>query len=133
MPIPTFVRKLTGDLFIQIRGRILGIEIMKLGLKKQHRDINRRLKIYRAWGRKVVSERVEEIKSNIEEEKIKENSNDLIEAIVRNSLKEKKEGELVYTEQDIFDEFSTFFMAGVDTTSNYLVMMIYLLAQHTEV
>ena len=48
-------------------------------------------------------------------------------------MKEKKEGELVYTDQDILDEFSTFFVAGVDTTSNFLTMMIYLIAQHPEV
>ena len=52
----------------------------------------------------------------------------MIEAIVRESLKEK--GETVYDDESIFDEFSTFFFAGVDTTSNYLAMTIYLLAQH---
>ena len=48
-------------------------------------------------------------------------------------MKEKKEGELVYTPENILDEFATFFVAGVDTTSNFLVMMIYLIAQHPEV
>ena len=55
---------------------------------------------------------------------------DLIDAITRNSLKEAKEGELAYINEDIFDEFSTFFAAGVDTTSNYLLMMIYLIYQN---
>ena len=57
---------------------------------------------------------------------------DMIEAIVRNSLKEKK-GEPSYNEQSIFDEFRTFFFAGVDTTSNYLSTMIYLVVKHPEV
>ena len=62
-----------------------------------------------------------------------ENPKNLIEAIVKNSLQERKEGELAYTDEDIFDEFSTFLIAGVDKTSNYLVMMIYLIVQHPEV
>ena len=53
---------------------------------------------------------------------------------MRNSLKEdKKEGELTYSEEDIITEFNTFFFAGVETTSAYLVMMIYLIVQHPEV
>ena len=48
-------------------------------------------------------------------------------------MKEAKEGELTYKTEDIFDEFTTFFVAGTDTTSNYLTMMIYLVYQHPEV
>ena len=48
-------------------------------------------------------------------------------------MKEAKEGEKIYTNKDIFDEFSTFFFAGTDKTSNYLTMMIYLVYQHPEV
>ena len=58
----------------------------------------------------------------------------MIEAIVRNNLKEeKKEGELTYSEEDILDEFNTFFAGGVETTSSYMAMMIYLVVQHLEV
>ena len=57
----------------------------------------------------------------------------MIEAIVMNSLKEKKEDELVYDDQSIFDEFRSFFFAGTDTTSNYLATMIYLVVKHPEV
>ena len=56
-----------------------------------------------------------------------------IEAITKNSMKEKKEGELVYTPEDMLNEFTTFFVAGVDTTSNFLVTMIYLIAQNPKV
>ena len=57
----------------------------------------------------------------------------MIEAIVMNSLKEKKGDELVYDDQSIFDEFRSFFFAGTDTTSNYLATMIYLVVKHPEV
>ena len=39
----------------------------------------------------------------------------------------------VYTDEAIFDEFNTFFFAGVDTASNYLAMTIYLIAKHPAV
>ena len=82
-----------------------------------------------------MKERVEEIKRKVEEgsAKVDENSTDLIEAITKDSLKKKPEGEMIYSNQDIIDEFSTFFIAGVDTTSNYITMMIYLIKQHPEV
>ena len=54
----------------------------------------------------------------------------LIEAITNNSMKQIKEDEQVYSPEDILNEFTTFFVAGVDTTSNFLVMMIYLIAKH---
>lgn len=34
-------------------------------------------------------------------------------------------------EQEIFDEFMSFFIAGTDTTSNYTQMVIYELARHS--
>ena len=63
---------------------------------------------------------------------MKEQPSDLLEAIVRDSLQDR-ESKKVYDEESIFDEFNTFFVAGVETTSNYLAMTIYLLAQHPEV
>ena len=53
--------------------------------------------------------------------------------MVKNSLKEKKNDELSYDDESIFAEFNTFFTAGVDTTSTYLAMMVYLIAQHPDV
>ena len=35
--------------------------------------------------------------------------------------------------ESIFAEFTTFFLAGTDTTSHYLEMMIYLIAQNPQV
>lgn len=49
---------------------------------------------------------------------------------MKSSLKEVKEGELKYNNEDIMADFNTFFLAGVDTTSYYITMMIYLIAQH---
>ena len=57
----------------------------------------------------------------------------MIEAVYRNSLKEKKGNELHYDEKSIFDEFRTFFFAGVDTTSTYLATTIFEIARNPEV
>ena len=94
--------------------------------------MNRKLKLFKSWGKKFLTDRVEEAMSKIEKGEIGQKV-DLIEAITRNSMKEKKEGELIYTPEDILNEFTTFFIAGVDTTSNFLTTMIYLTVQHPEV
>ena len=45
----------------------------------------------------------------------------MIEAIVRNNLKDdKKEGELTYSEEDIISEFNTFFFADVQLFCIYV-------------
>ena len=49
------------------------------------------------------------------------------------SLKEKREGEWAYGSESILAELNIFFFAGVDTTSSYLTMTLYLLCQHPEV
>ena len=48
-------------------------------------------------------------------------------------MKEKKGNELHYDEKSIFDEFRTFFFAGVDTTSTYLATTIFEIARNPEV
>ena len=73
---------------------------------------------------------MEEIKQKYGKKELKAKPQDLIEAITRNSLEESKS---IYNNKAIFDEFRAFFVAGVDTTSNYLAMMIYLTVQHPEV
>ena len=135
MEIPVFVTQLMADLTLQLSdfGHILfGIKYLQLGLKTKDREVNRRIQLFQAWGNKFLTERVEEAKGKIAKGEMGQKVN-LIEAITMNSMKEKKEGELTYTPEDILGEFTNFFIAGVDTTSNFLVMMIYLIAQHPEV
>ena len=48
-------------------------------------------------------------------------------------MKDRLNSEEQYSEGEIVKEFSNFFMAGIDTTSNYVQGMIYLIAQHPEV
>lgn len=59
---------------------------------------------------------------------------DMIEALVRANINSKsKNNEDVYSEEEILEEFSTFFVAGTDTTSHYVMTMIYFIAQNPEV
>ena len=105
---------------------------MKLGIRKNDRINNQKLKLFKGWGKDVVNRKILEVKTLFEKNELKEHPSDLLEAIVRNSL-QNREQKKVYDEESIFDEFNTFFMAGVDTTSNYLAMAIYLLAQNPKV
>lgn len=58
-----------GDINLQ-RGDpfyfIFGPRFLDLGLRKKDRDLNRRIKLYKSWGHKIVSERMEQIKNKIE-------------------------------------------------------------------
>ena len=123
------INLLRGDFFCTV----FGAKFLDLGVREKDRDLNRRLKLYKEWGHKIVNERVEEVKEKIAKEGDSETSNDLIEAIIRTSLKKKGKRKRIYNYESIFDEFNTFFLAGFDTVSNYLIMMIYLVAQHPEV
>ena len=70
-----------GDINLQ-RGdfctTVLGAKFLNLGLREKDRSLNRRLKLYKEWGHRIVGERVEEIKQKIERGEISETSNDLI-------------------------------------------------------
>lgn len=49
------------------------------------------------------------------------------------SYRSEEEQKDYYTHSDLIDEFTTFFMAGTDTTSNNTTILIYLLAKYPEV
>ena len=89
-----FIQTLIGDISSQTADPIyllFGCQFLELGIRSKDRSINERLKIYKAWVKEVVNEKVEKVKKKVEDGE-DENSQDLIEAIIRNSLKEKKEG-----------------------------------------
>lgn len=58
----------------------------------------------------------------------------IIEALVIDQIlgeeSESQEKEKYYSEEEIFEEFCTFFVAGTDTTSHYLLMTIYMIAKN---
>ena len=62
--IQKFFSDIMGDINLQ-RGDPLyfafGKRFLDLGIRKKDRDLNRRIKMYKSWGHKIVSERMEEI------------------------------------------------------------------------
>ena len=133
LSIADFVNKLNFEMFSLVGDFfyiLFGIKFVKWGFRHKDRDLLRKIKIVRGWGSKLVEEKMQEIQQKIEKEEALENPNDLIEAIVRNNLKEKKEGGFFYESVDILNEFQTFFGAGIETSSHYLSMTIYLIAEH---
>ena len=57
-----------GDITIQnthIKNAIFGIKVTEVGLTKFDKDINDRLKIYKAWGKDILRERVEQIEKKL--------------------------------------------------------------------
>lgn len=107
------------------------MRIVDYGLRKTDRELKRKIKLYKAWGKKITEKRVEEIEAKIEKGEIKKPS-DLLEALVFNRHKDGKESS-VYNEKALFDEFNIFFLAGTDTTSNYITTIIYLISLHPRV
>ena len=60
--IPSFFSDIMGDINLQ-RGdllyAVLGPKLLDSGIRQKDRDLNRRLKLYRSWGHKLIDKRVE--------------------------------------------------------------------------
>jgi cytochrome P450 len=90
--------------------------------------------LFRNWGIKYIKTKIEIARKRIEENGMQGEPKDMIEALVRANINSKsKNNEDFYSEEEILEEFSTFFVAGTDTTSHYVMTMIYLIAQNPEV
>ena len=88
--VPEFIKELIGDLAIQMFSPLtflLGHRLIDLGLRKKDREIKRKAKIFKSWGKGMVSTMSREIKRKHENGELTENPKDLIDAIVRDSLK----------------------------------------------
>jgi cytochrome P450 len=70
--------------------------------------------------------------------KLKENndidSTDIVSALIKAKFNAKADSEEnMVSEQEIFEEFSTFMAAGTDTTSIFVAMIIYSIAKNPEI
>ena len=121
------IYKLRSDLMIYF----LGAKVVKLGLRKNHRKLKKEIKIFREWGLNFVKRRIKTIEDNLEEVK-KKKSKDMIEIfIVNNNLsKGSSEG---YDESQILEEFMLFFLAGTETTSNFVQVMVDYIAKNPKI
>ena len=69
---------------------MLGPKFLDLGIREKDRKANKKLAIYEAWGKSVVGDKIQKLKEQMERGGLGEKPKDLIEAVYRNSLKEKK-------------------------------------------
>ena len=88
-----FAKEIMGESMSQrdILYFLLGIKFINLGLRKKDRLMNRKISMYEAWGRNVIDDKIASIKEKAERGELGKKPNDLIEAIVRNSMKDKRE------------------------------------------
>jgi cytochrome P450 len=133
--VSLFINRLTNDMALQPENwfyPLFGVKFLNLGLREMDRDINNRIKIYKSWAKEKVNEQVRraQAKFSADKNQLLEPTN-LIDAIMRSII--CSNGESVYTEDDIFEEFSTFFVAGVDTSAHFLMMMIYYVSLDKEI
>lgn len=106
-------------LFIKTPGYILlGTKVFSLPFASSSKKLMSRIKGFRAQCTKIVEDRKKE-----EDEKY----NDLLAALLTH-----QKGSDKLTDEDIVNEFITFFMAGMDTTGHLVAMAVYNLTQHPQ-
>ena len=110
---------------------VLGQSFLKMGLRARDRQINRKIQSYNRWGASFMQKKLR----NLESLNDQENPKDLIQAILAHNKECELKGHLedVYSADDLLDEFKIFMVAGTDTTSHLLQMMIYYVSKHPEV
>ena len=127
--VSVFVTDLVNDVSAQGQDflyLLFGTKILDIGLKESFRDVNRRLRLFKQWASGVVAKRIQEAKEKLGEKK--GSPEDLIEAFVMSGHFSSTSDDDGYNEDEIFEEFCTFFIAGTDTTSHFLLMMVYYIA-----
>ena len=76
---------------------------------------------------------MQEVKKQSEAGVKKQKPDDIIEALIFAQNSESLEKEELFCENEIFEEFMVFFMAGTETTSTFTQNMIYGLAKDPEI
>ena len=64
LSISVFINKLSSDVFSLVGDAVyllFGVRFIKAGLREKDKDILRRIKIIRSWGRKMVEEKIQKI------------------------------------------------------------------------
>ena len=112
--------------FLEILAQLFGMRYLNMGLWKAHRDINKRVGIYRAWAKNFIHQRIEITKKEISEGKItKKTPKNIVGALLLENPN--------HIEEEIVEEFLVFYIAGTDTTANFVRMIIYYIASNPHV
>jgi cytochrome P450 len=101
-----------------IAANLIGAWFVRAGILPKHRELMNRIKHFMAFCRKFVAERRKAFNNPNKETKITKRK-DLLEQLFE---AQKNDPENYMDDEEIVHEFNTFFIAGMDTTSQLLTM-----------
>jgi len=112
-----------GSLNLSAEKQLLGTWFIIKGILPKHRNLITRIYKFREVCRNIIAER----KKLRFEDQVEKTSKDLLDLLLEYNGEEGK-----IEEEEIIDQFVTFFMAGMDTTGHLVTMAVYLLEKHPE-
>lgn len=118
-PISVWFSRLITDSEIQersLRYFVFGLNMLKAGLFREDRDVNRRIALFKALAKELIEKRLAQMP---QEEGM------VLHAIHERGLLNTEDG---YTVGQLIDEFMVFFVAGTDTTAHLMTMCFYYLS-----
>ena len=99
---------------------VFGPRILKLPFFVEYARVMKRVKAFRALCLKIIQQKKSQTTP----------SNDLLTSLIK--TQESEDPSQRFSDDNIIDEFITFFMAGMDTTSLLISMMLYNLSKHPQ-
>ena len=106
---------------------LFGSKILDLGLTATHRGILQDTKLFREYATAVIKRKFNEIKENPQEAKATRIS--IIDVMLTQRAEDPKDQ---LSDNEIIEEFVTFFVAGMDTTGHTVTLASYFLHQNSE-
>ena len=102
---------------------IFGLNYLKLGLRAPYRMLNKKIEKLRKFGFEIVKSK----KENLKAQRHSNSRKDLLTLLLE---KQQEGGENYISDEEIVHQFFVFFIAGMDTTSHLVAMLIYNLSQN---
>ena len=102
----------------------LGIDFIKRGILPKHKELMNRVKAFRAVCLTIINARRDDI-ANAQSKK--QGSKDMLDLLLEYTGEDGKIGD-----EEIIDQFVTFFLAGMDTTGHMLTTLTYYLHEYPE-
>jgi len=112
-----------GSLNLSAERPLLGTWFIQQGILPKHKRIMNRIYNFKDVCRSIITER-KKIRS---ETKVDQASKDMLDLLLEYNGEEGK-----IEEEEIIDQFVTFFMAGMDTTGHLVTMAVYFLEKYPE-
>ena len=124
-PLTVVLATLISDLCLCLRDPlavILGAKLLKYPILPKYAKVAERVKNFRAICKQIIIDKKACGSTT--------GSNDLLSVLL--TTQNSADAEYKFTDEEIVDEFVTFFVAGMDTTGHLIGMTLYLLTQHPE-